>query len=61
MRHHPDKNVGNEVDASAKFRSVQSAYDRIREPEASGATLDDLFAGMFGGMPRSVQTEWQYL
>jgi DnaJ-class molecular chaperone len=58
MRHHPDKNVGNEAEASVRFRSVQSAYDRIREPEASGATLDDLFAGMFGGVPvsRSVQT-----
>lgn len=58
MKHHPDKNAGNEDEASAKFRAVQAAYERIQHPGKSEVSLDELFAGMFGGGPvsRRVQT-----
>jgi DnaJ-class molecular chaperone len=59
MKYHPDKNVGDEVASSAKFRDVQAAYDQITNPsEGASMTLDDLFEKMFGGMPvaRKVQT-----
>lgn len=59
MMYHPDKNVGDEVASSAKFRDVQAAYDQIINPsEGASMTFDDLFESMFGGMPvaRKVQT-----
>ena len=35
LKYHPDKNQGNEEEASKKFREVQSAYDVLMDPQVS--------------------------
>ncbi|KAJ2966152.1 hypothetical protein NUW58_g10732 [Xylaria curta] len=46
LKHHPDKNKGNEEVATAKFQEVQKAYEALRDSEqplmhASEATQCD--------------------
>ncbi|KAI1154561.1 DnaJ domain-containing protein [Nemania diffusa] len=33
LKHHPDKNKGNEEIATAKFQEVQKAFEALRDPE----------------------------